>query len=161
MAAGVAAFILVPMKKSIAEAFTIAKEGFRSNAYLDTGGVWTFGYGSTYHYDLRRPVRQGDTITKEDALRYLRIYLDEAKREILQKAKVALNQNELDALMSFYYNLGPDQFFGSTLWRLLNKGTDRKIVANQFDKWIYDNGVIVPGLITRRAKEKALFLKPM
>jgi lysozyme len=71
---------------------------------------------------------------------------------------VPLNNNELNALISFVYNVGINAFKASSLLRLLNSGTDKKIVAEQFDRWIYDDGVKVKGLINRRKAEKDLFV---
>jgi lysozyme len=31
-------------------------------------------------------------------------------------------------------------------------------VANEFNKWVYAGGKVLPGLVRRRAAEKALFL---
>jgi lysozyme len=41
--------------------------------------------------------------------------------------------------------------------RELNTGNYAS-AANQFDRWVYDNGNAITGLINRRKKEKALFL---
>lgn len=50
-------------------------EGFRNQAYQDSAGVWTVGYGSTYHYDengnIAGRVKQGDRIDEEQASRYI------------------------------------------------------------------------------------------
>ena len=78
--------------------------------------------------------------------------------EIKNLVKVPLNNNELNALISFTYNVGLGAFKASSLLRLLNSGADKKIVADQFDRWVYDNGVKVKGLIYRRNAEKKLFL---
>lgn len=165
MATGVAFLIFGPMKTSFAEAFIMKKEGLRLKAYKDTGGKWTIGYGSTFHYDLNRPVREGDEINMEQARRFLKMYNDAARQDILKSVKVPLTENQLDALSSFYYNFGATKFKGSTLFKLLNQGVDKKIVAKEFDKWIY--GIndktgkfeVLPGLVTRRKAEKELFLK--
>lgn len=165
MVAGLTYLILEPMKTTFAESFIMKKEGLRLNAYPDTGNVWTIGYGSTYHYDLKRPVQKGDVITMEQARRFLRMYNEAARADILKSVKVPLTENQLDALSSFYYNFGPTQFKGSTLFKLLNQGVDKKIVANEFDKWIWGfnkttgKKEIIPGLIERRKAEKTLFLK--
>jgi len=71
---------------------------------------------------------------------------------------VPLNNNELNALISFCYNVGLGAFKASSLLSLLNSGADKKIVADQFDRWVFDNGVKVKGLINRRNAEKKLFL---
>lgn len=159
IAASIAAFILIPMKKSFAEEFIIEQEGSHLTAYLDTGGVWTIGYGNTFHYDLNRRVRAGDTITEYQAVKYLRIAANQAANDVLDLVDVPLNQNELDALTSFVFNIGRSQFAGSTLLRKLNAGRPRTEVANEFDKWVFDNGKKIVGLINRRNREKALFLK--
>lgn len=159
MAAAIAAFILLPMTKSFAEEFIIEQEGSHLKAYQDGGGVWTIGYGNTFNYDLNRPVRRGDTITEYQAIKYLRIAANQATNDVLDLVDVPLNQNQLDSLTSFVFNIGRKQFITSTLLRKLNEGRPKSEVAAEFDKWKYDNGVIVPGLIARRKREKALFLK--
>ena len=159
IAAGVAAFILIPMKKSFAEEFISDLEGNHLKAYKDTGGVWTIGYGNTYNYDLNRPVRQGDTITEYQAIKYLRIAANKAANDVLDLVDVPINQNQLDALTSFVFNIGRSQFASSTLLRKLNQGRSKLEVADEFLRWIYDNGKLIPGLRNRRIKERELFLK--
>ena len=48
-------------------------EGYFPLAYKDTGNVWTIGFGSTFNYDKNRKVMQNDTITKQDAIRFMQI----------------------------------------------------------------------------------------
>ena len=72
--------------------------------------------------------------------------------------KVKLNQNQFNALASFVYNVGETAFVKSTMLTLLNQ-SKFGLAANQFDRWIYDNGKVINGLVNRRAKEKLLFLK--
>lgn len=159
IAASVAAFILFPMKKSYAEEFISELEGNHLKAYKDTGGVWTIGYGNTFNYDLNRPVRSGDTITEYQAIKYLRIAANQAANDVLDLVDVPINQNQLDALTSFVFNIGRRQFMTSTLLRKLNEGRPKTEVAEEFMKWVYDNGRVIPGLRNRRIKEKELFLK--
>jgi lysozyme len=135
-----------------------AEGGLYLKAYQDSGGVWTIGYGSTYDFDKQRKVQQNDIITAEQAQKWLEITTSKDAAEIKNLVKVPLNNNELNALISFVYNVGINAFRASSLLRLLNSGTDKKIVAEQFDRWIYDDGVKVKGLINRRKAEKNLFL---
>jgi len=135
-----------------------AEGGLYLKAYQDSGGVWTIGYGSTYDFDKQRKVQQGDIITAEQAQKWLEITTSKDAVEIKNLVKVPLNNNELNALISFTYNVGLAAFKASSLLRLLNSGTDKKLVAEQFDRWVYDNGVKVKGLISRRNAEKKLFL---
>jgi lysozyme len=135
-----------------------AEGGLYLKAYQDLGGVWTIGFGSTYDFDKQRKVQQGDVITAEQAQKWLEITTSRDAAEINNLVKVPLNNNEKNALVSFVYNVGINAFKASSLLRLLNSGTDKKIVAEQFDRWVYDDGVKVKGLINRRKAEKNLFL---
>lgn len=127
-------------------------------AYLDSGGVPTIGWGSTYDFDKQRAVKMGDQITLDQAQKWLIMETSQNAQDIKKLVKIYLSNNQLNALISLVYNIGINGFKGSTLLRLLNSNADIKIVANEFDRWIYDNGKKVPGLINRRAAEKKLFL---
>lgn len=132
-------------------------EGFKANAYLDTGGVWTIGYG-TIKYPNGIRVKKGDTCTQGQAETWLKndcLWVDACLDKYI---KVNVSQNQFDALSSFVYNVGESQFSKSTLLALLNQ-KNYAGTANQFDRWVYDNGKLIKGLANRRAKEKALFLK--
>jgi lysozyme len=146
---------------SLAKALTFIKKaegGLYLKAYLDSGKVPTIGYGSTYDFDKLRKVQMGDIITKEQAERWLQITTSKDADEIKRIVTVPLNNNQLNALISFVYNVGINGFKASTMLRLLNSGADKNEVAQQFDRWIFDNGIKVKGLINRRKAEKDLFL---
>ncbi len=132
-------------------------EGFESKAYKDTGGVWTIGYG-TIKYPDGRSVKQGDTCTREQAEQWLKSDCRWVDACLDKYVKATISQNQFDALASFVYNIGESQFRSSTLLAKLNAG-DYKVAAANFDRWIYDNGKIITGLVNRRAQEKALFVK--
>jgi len=131
-------------------------EGFRSTAYLDTGGVWTIGFG-TIKYPNGIKVKVGDTCTRAQAELWLKNDCKWVDACLDKYVKVNINQNQFDALASFVYNVGEIAFVKSTMLTLINKG-ELQVAASQFDRWIYDNGVKVSGLVNRRAKERALFL---
>jgi lysozyme len=101
-------------------------------------------------------------ITEEEGERMfakeLAVYEDAIERLV----KVPLNQNQFDALVSFVYNCGPGQdgLAGSTLLKLLNQGKYDHCPA-QFKRWHFAGGVSYDGLVTRRAREAALFMDPM
>ena len=132
-------------------------EGFRANAYLDTGGVWTIGYG-TIKYPDGTKVKKGDTCTQGQAELWLKNDCKWVDSCLDKYVKVTINQNQFDALASFIYNVGETAFAKSTMLTLINKG-DLKAASSQFDRWIYDNGVKISGLANRRVKEKELFSK--
>ena len=93
-------------------------EGFRKEAYLDTGGVWTIGYGTTRVEG--KPVEAGLTCSEAQAQEWLSQDISWAQTAINKLVKVPLKQGMFDALVSFVYNVGEDQFRRSTLLRLLN-----------------------------------------
>jgi len=72
--------------------------------------------------------------------------------------KVPITDNQLLSLASFTYNVGEDAFAHSTLLRMLNAGTDKVLVAKEFDNWVNAGGKPNKGLMNRRKQEKTLFL---
>ena len=74
--------------------------------------------------------------------------------------KCELNQNQFDALVSFVFNIGRDNFKRSSMLKFLNSN-HYPLSSGQFDRWIHSRGKVVQGLVKRRAAEKALFLEPM
>jgi lysozyme len=138
-------------------------EGLRLNAYKDMAGIWTIGYGSTRYQD-GRVVKPGDKLTDEAQANTLFINTLSKYVEAVNKgAKVALSQNQFDALVSFIYNVGTGAVTSSTLFKILNTGNYQN-AADQFLLWnkITDpkTGKKVPNetLTRRRAQERALFL---
>jgi lysozyme len=125
-------------------------ESCRLKAYIDTGGVPTIAWGHT------RGVKFADTCTQAQADAWLIEDLAVAEHDVDRLVTVHLTQNQFDALVDFVYNIGGDQFASSTLLKRLNNG-EYQAAAEQFGRWIYDNGKIINGLVLRRADEKALF----
>lgn len=84
-----------------------------------------------------------------------------AEHTVDSLVKVPLNQGMYDALVSFVFNLGADKFKSSTLLMRLNQGA-YELAADEFPKWKYGtvNGKkqVLPGLVSRRAEERDLFL---
>lgn len=133
-------------------------EGKENEAYQDQGGVWTIGYGSTWNRDENRPVKEGDKISDQKALEWLKLAIKDIQDDIIKLVKVPINQNQKDSLTSFAYNIGRGAFEYSTLLKLLNKNTPKIQVADQFLRWNKVNGVVNKGLTIRRNKERELFL---
>lgn len=125
-------------------------EGFRADAYQDSGGVWTIGYGTT------KDVQPGDTCTEEQASQWLRRDVLSAEWAVMKLIEVPMTQGQFDALVDFVYNLGEGALAKSTLLRKLNAG-DYAGAAAEFPKWCHAGNQVLPGLVTRRAAERALF----
>jgi lysozyme len=125
-------------------------EGLRLKAYRDSGSVLTIGYGHT------RGVRPGQIITEGEADSLLARDADEAAEAVNRRA-LPCTQGQFDALTDFVFNLGEDRFANSTLLRMHQLGNFTG-AAQQFGRWKYDNGRILPGLVRRRALEAAMYL---
>lgn len=126
-------------------------------AIPDTNGKWQIGFGSTWNYDENRWVNSSDIITDEQAYRWMRLEIAEKQSLIKSLVIVPLTSNQFIALTSFVYNIGSTAFTDSTLLQLLNQGryTD---AADQFARWKYSDGIILPGLVARRERERELFV---
>ena len=128
-------------------------EGLRLESYKCPAGIWTIGYGHT-----GKNIIKGIKITKKEAEDYLYNDLKIHSEYIKKLVKVEINQNQTDALISLEYNIGYNTFKNSTLLKLLNQGKYLE-ASKEFDKWVYSNSKKLKGLISRRKKEKELFLK--
>lgn len=132
-----------------------AHEGLRLDAYPDpaTGGdPWTIGYGHT-----GPDVSPGLTITEDRAAELLRQDCAASERCIARHVQVPLTQGQFDALCSFIFNIGCEAFHNSTMLRLINDGRFED-AARQFGHWVHAAGKVMPGLVTRRAAEREVFL---
>lgn len=131
-------------------------EGCRLKAYKCPSGVWTIGYGHTNN------VRPDDVITQDEAEELFLRDAEVFENAVNRLVKVALNQNQFDALVSFTFNFGYGikGLGGSTLLRLLNN-SDYIGAARQFERWVYSGDKVLEGLVKRRKEEKELFLKPV
>ena len=138
-------------------------EGLRLNAYRDSAGVWTIGYGSTRYHD-GKSVKPGDKLASETQASALfsntLAYYEDAVNHLV---KVPLNQHQFDALVSFTYNLGTGALQESTLLRKLN-ANDYSGAADQFLLWdkitdsLTGQKKVLDLLTQRRREERALFL---
>lgn len=126
-------------------------EGCRTKAYQDCVGVWTIGYGHT------GDVKAGQVISQQEADRLLAQDLQRFEAGVERNVKVALSQNQFDALVSFCYNLGVGSLQKSTLLKKLNRG-DYKGAAEEFLKWNKAGGKVLKGLVRRREAERNMFL---
>ena len=126
-------------------------EGMRLAAYLDVVGLPTIGYGH------RAGVSMGNTCTADQAEKWLQSDASKVMMAIVGFVRVDLAPNELAALISFAFNCGISALQGSTLMRKLNGG-DRPGAASEFAAWDHAGGKVIPGLDSRRAAERDLFL---
>jgi lysozyme len=126
-------------------------EGFCATPYKCPADVWTIGYGHTAGVTESMP-----EITEEEAEALLRKDVRIAENAVLQMVDVPLTDNQFSALVSLTFNIGAANFARSTLLKKL-KAADYAGTAEQFERWVYAKGVKLPGLVRRRAAERALF----
>ena len=145
------------MRKSRIAAYSIAisaaclvgiatHEGYRSEAYKDTVGIPTLGFGET------AGVKMGDKTTPERALVQLLESTEKHADAIRQCIKVPLYQHEFDAYISLAYNIGTGAFCRSTLVKKLN-AKDYAGACEEIRRWNKAGGKVLPGLVTRREAE--------
>jgi lysozyme len=127
-------------------------EGFRENAYLDSAGVWTIGYGNTYYAD-GTPVKKGDKISRSDAELLFDDVLESFADEVNQLITVKINDCQFGAIVSLSYNIGITAFKKSTLLRKLNANPNDPAIEAEFARWIKAGGKTLNGLVKRRKKE--------
>ena len=134
-------------------ALTEGCEGLRLQAYQDSAGVWTIGYGHT------ATVYPGMVITQLQAEQFLLADVQSAVHCVNQVVHVPLQQEEFDALVDFVFNVGSGNFVKSTLLVDLNAGRFSSC-AQQFLAWDKAGGQVLAGLLKRRTTEAKLFQSP-
>lgn len=119
-------------------------EGCRLTAYKSSGGVWTIGYGHT------AGVEQGQTITKEEAEKYLKEDVEWAVREV-KALRRSLNKNQFNALVSFTCDCGP------MCLKQLCQGRDETAIGEKMVLYNKAGGKVLGGLTKRRMEEQKLY----
>lgn len=138
----------------IAEDIVAKFEGLRLKQYADRG-VPTIGYG----HHLTGSEASIQTITRETADCFLKEDIRETINFIDAKIKVPLNPNQIAALSSWIYNVGPGAANHSTLFQKLNDG-DFLSVPSELNRWIHVGKHTSHILETRRQSEADLWNTP-
>jgi lysozyme len=125
-------------------------EGCELEAYRCAANVLTIGYGST------KDVKEGDSITQEEADALLLHEMNEYEGYVKDSVTVDLDQNQFDALVSWVFNLGPSNLKASTMLKVLNN-KEFEEVPSQIKRWNKAGGKVLQGLIRRREAEALLF----
>lgn len=132
-------------------------EGYRARAASLPGGHWTVGYGHT------RSAREGAEVSEKDAEALLIYDLLAVEQAINDLVFTPLNQNQVDALAAFVFNIGVEAFKDSAVLRRINEGALLQ-AASEMELWrsseFDGDPLVVDALVRRRALEAALFLTP-
>lgn len=134
-------------------------EGCRLTAYYDAVSVLTIGYGVTNADKsiIGTTIVPGMTITQATAEEWLRKSVNYKYVPLVMKYDNIYhwNQNQLDGLTSFAYNIGSIEQLTANGTRSISE-ISNKILA--YDK---ADGKTLPGLTRRRQAEKTLFDTPV
>ena len=131
-------------------------EGCRREPYKCPSDVLTVGIGSTEYSGL--PI--------EPKRIYTDLEIAERWKNDIQVAEKCVNlygngrnlpQSVFDAVTSITFNVGCGAMRKSTMFKYLNAGKYVQ-ACNEFPRWTKASGKTLPGLVSRREKEKALCL---
>jgi len=123
--------------------------------YRDPVGYWTIGVGH-----LVKPGEDfAEGITDERVTQLLASDVLKCENAIDDKVKVALEQNQFDALVSWSFNVGVGALWSSTLLMRLNLGKYEE-VPGMLLAWCRAGGKQNQGLLNRRKAEGKLWSTP-
>ncbi|WP_250483314.1 lysozyme [Caballeronia sp. GaOx3] len=132
-------------------------EGIAHRGYFDPVGIATKCSGDTHDVVVGKQYSEAECW--ESLNRQLMAHAD----EVLKCTPVLRDHpNQLGAAVSFAYNIGGDAYCSSTTAKRFNthdwSGACRAM--NESDdgraQWVTSGGRVLPGLVKRRAKERAL-----
>jgi len=144
-------------------------EGVRHGPYRCPARLWTVGVGhviDTHHisvpfdrrlelpipagWDRRLTDEEVDSILQQDLARFLAGVRRLCTVDDLSPRHLALT--------SFAFNVGLGNLQASTL-RAKHNRRDFEGAAGEFEKWNLSAGKVLPGLVTRRKDERAMYLR--
>ena len=140
-------------------------EGFKPDVYKDSAGLPTIGVGHLITKSEQTtgeivigglPVQYANGLTDQQVLDLLSQDVQPAEQAVNNGVKVALDQNQFDALVSFTFNVGVGAFTSSTLLKVLNQ-SQYDGVPDQLRRWNKAGGQVVQGLVNRRENEVKLW----
>lgn len=129
----------------------------RAVPYLDPVGEPTIGFGRLLTWSEYRHYKTTNGISMAEAEAFIIEDVSKFSRGVIKLIKVPLQDYQLDALVSFSYNVGLGNFKSSTLLKKLNN-KDYLGAANEFPRWVYAKKKKLKGLVNRREAEKRMFL---
>lgn len=126
-------------------------ESCRLKAYKCPAGVWTISYGVTGPW-----VHEGLEVTQNEAENLFLSRLVEFDA-CVQKHCPDAGPSQHSAMVSLAWNIGCEAFARSSVCRLHRAGKYAE-AGQAFALWNKARGVVLPGLVARRAQEAALYL---
>jgi lysozyme len=130
--------------------FVTKWEGSVPRSYRDPVNIVTACVGHT-----GPELRMGQTFTQDECDEMLAGDLLIAARGVQDCIDEPMSDNELAAFTSLTFNIGVASFCGSTLVKKFNIGDNLGACA-EISRWDKASGRVLPGLVRRRAAERAL-----
>jgi len=130
-------------------------EGFSPIVYICPAGWPTIGYGHVVRDQEREQYEDG--IDEEVGEALLRNDVEKSGRAVLRLIRVALDDGQFDALVSFTFNLGSGALQRSTLRRRVNR-EEHEAAPAEFRRWVWAGGRRLKGLMRRREAEAQLYV---
>jgi lysozyme len=115
------------------------------------GAGFLIGHG--HHEDAAR----AEAISAEEAADLLRADLAPIERAVAAALFAPVSGNQFDALVSFAFSIGIEEFLASETRRLLNAG-EPLAAAQAMGAWRCSGQTQIDALVRRRAAEQAMFL---
>ncbi len=132
-------------------------EGFSSKPYLCPAKICTIGYGATFYPNGKKVTMKDPPITEKIGTELLESMLVKFEQYVDSYCVDTVNQNQFDALVSFCYNLGPNNLKSSTLLKKVNANPNDPTIEAEFMKWVKAGGRTLKGLVRRREAEAKLY----
>jgi lysozyme len=134
------------------------EEALRLKAYKCASGKWTIGWGHT------NGVRPGMVITEEQAQELFIEDVEDVESFLREEPYYPrLSDGQLDAIVSFIFNVGRGHFSTSTLRKKLMRNVNDATIPNEFRRWVYGTDPVtkkkvkLPGLVRRREWEAQMY----
>jgi lysozyme len=125
-------------------------EGTVLRTYKDPVGILTSCNGHT-----GPELKMGQVFTPQECSDTLAADLTSHAQAVKGCIKQPMGDNEIAAFTSLTFNIGPRAFCGSTVARRFNAG-DKAGACAAIEMWNKAGGRVWPGLVKRRAAERAL-----
>jgi lysozyme len=136
--------------------------GFRDTAFIDMMSgvpVWTIGHG-TISVD-GDSVHAGMTCTRLEAEAWTMADMERTGETVCAAVKAPVGHMQLGALISLAYSIGIGRFLASSVLEMLNGGQALLAADRMLDYDKSDDHYMPGRLVTRRQRERALFLAGM
>jgi lysozyme len=131
-------------------------EGVRTKPYKCPAGLWTVGVGHLIGDGKSLPDSWNRIFSLEEVYAILAKDVERFERGVERLITTPLRQNEVDAIISFAFNLGLGCLQRSSIRQKLNRG-DKKGAIESLLKYNKAGGKVLNGLDNRRKYEAKLF----